>query len=49
MTQVTVKVAEADTSVRDAGRADAEKLKEVVEVPPEAGQEAAPSKEPQPQ
>jgi hypothetical protein len=44
MTQATV---EADTSVRDAGRADAEKSKEVVEVPLEAGQEAAQLEEPQ--
>jgi hypothetical protein len=49
MTQATVEAAEADTSIRDAGWADAEKSKEVVEVPPEAGQEAAPSEEPQPQ
>jgi hypothetical protein len=48
-TQVTVEAAEADTSVRDAGRADAKKLKEVVEAPPEAGQEAAQPEEPQPQ
>jgi hypothetical protein len=48
-TQATVEAIEADTSVRDAGQADAEKSKEVVEVPPEAGQEAAPSEEPQSQ
>jgi hypothetical protein len=40
MTQATVEAAEAKTSIRDAGQADAEKLKEVVEAPPEAGQEA---------
>jgi hypothetical protein len=49
MTQVTVEATEANTSVHDVGRADAKKSKEVVEVPPEAGQEAAPSEEPQPQ
>jgi hypothetical protein len=49
MTQATVKAAEAETSVRDVGRADAEKLKEVVEAPPKAGQEAAQPEEPQPQ
>jgi hypothetical protein len=48
-TQATVEAAEADTSVRDAGRVDAKKLKEVVEAPPEAGQEAAQPEEPQPQ
>jgi hypothetical protein len=46
MTQATVEAAEADTSVHDTGRVDAEKLKEVVEVPPEAGQEATPLEEP---
>jgi hypothetical protein len=40
-TQATIEAAEADTSVRDVGRADAERLKEVVEAPPEAGREAA--------
>jgi hypothetical protein len=40
-TQATVEAAEAGTSVCDAGRTDAEKLKEVVEDLPEAGQEAA--------
>jgi hypothetical protein len=48
-TQVTVEAAEAATSVRDAGRADVERVKEVVEAPPEPGQEAAQPKEPQPQ
>jgi hypothetical protein len=48
MTQATVE-AEGDTFVRDTGRVDAEKSKEVVEVPPEAGQEVAQSEEPQPQ
>jgi hypothetical protein len=36
---VTVEAAEAKTSVYDVGWADVEKSKEVVEVPPEAGQE----------
>jgi hypothetical protein len=49
MTQATIEAAEADTSVHDAGWADAKKSKEVVEVLPEVGQEAAPSEEPQPQ
>jgi hypothetical protein len=55
MTQVTIEAAEAKTSVRDAGRADVEKLMEVAEAPPEAGQEAAQPEsqpaleEPQPQ
>jgi hypothetical protein len=40
MTQATVEAAKAETSIRDAGRADVKKLKEVVEAPPEAGQEA---------
>jgi hypothetical protein len=40
MTQATVKAAEAGTSVRDTGRVDVEKLKEVVEAPSKAGQEA---------
>jgi hypothetical protein len=40
MTQATVEAAEARTSVCDVGRADVEKLKEVVEALPEAGQEA---------
>jgi hypothetical protein len=46
---VNIEAAEADTSVHDAGQADAEKSKEVVEAPPQAGQEAVPSGEPQPQ
>jgi hypothetical protein len=37
MTQATVEAAEAGTSIRDAGWVDAKKLKEVVEVLPEAG------------
>jgi hypothetical protein len=37
---VTVEAAEAKTSIRDAGQADVENSKEVVEAPPEAGQEA---------
>jgi hypothetical protein len=49
MTQVTVEAAEADTSVHDAGWVDAKKSKEVVEVLPEVGQEAAPLEEPRPQ
>jgi hypothetical protein len=40
ITQATVEAAEAGTSVHDAGRADVEKSKEVVEALPEAGQEA---------
>jgi hypothetical protein len=47
-TQATVEAAEANTSVRNAGWADAEKLKEVVEAPLEAGQEAMQPEEPQP-
>jgi hypothetical protein len=39
-TQATVEAAEAETSVHNAGRADVEKSKEVVEAPPKAGQEA---------
>jgi hypothetical protein len=39
MTQVTVQAAEARTSVHDAGLADVEQSKEVVEAPSEAGQE----------
>jgi hypothetical protein len=41
MTQATVEAAKAETSIRDVGWADVEKSKEVVEAPPEAGQEAA--------
>jgi hypothetical protein len=37
---VTVEAAEAETSVRDARRADVENSKEVVEALPEVGQEA---------
>jgi hypothetical protein len=40
MTQATVEAAEAETSIHDTGQADVEKLKEVVEAPPEVGQEA---------
>jgi hypothetical protein len=40
MTQATVEAAEAGTSIRDAGRANVEKSKEVVEALPEVGQEA---------
>jgi hypothetical protein len=55
MTQVTIEVTKAKTSIRDAGRADVKKLREVAEAPPEVGQEAAQSEsqpareEPQPQ
>jgi hypothetical protein len=47
-TQATVEATEAGTSVHDAGRVDAEKLKEVVEALPKAGQEATQLEEPQP-
>jgi hypothetical protein len=40
-TQATVEAAEAKTSIRDAGRANVEKSREVVEALPEAGKEAA--------
>jgi hypothetical protein len=40
MTQATVEAAEAKTSVRDVGRADVKKSREVVEAPPEARKEA---------
>jgi hypothetical protein len=49
MTQGAVEAAQAETSVCDAGRADVEKAKEVVEAPPETGQEATQPEEPQPQ
>jgi hypothetical protein len=39
-TQVTVKAIEAETSIRDAGRADVEESTEVVEAPSDAGKEA---------
>jgi hypothetical protein len=48
-TQATIKAAEVGTSIRDVGREDAEKLKEVVEALPEARQEATQLEEPQPQ
>jgi hypothetical protein len=35
----TIEAGKAKTSVRDAGRADVEKTKEVVEAPPDAGKE----------
>jgi hypothetical protein len=35
----TVEAGKAKTSVRDARRADVEKIKEVVEAPPDAGKE----------
>jgi hypothetical protein len=41
MTQATIEAAEAETSVRDAGRADVEESREVVEAPPDAGKEVA--------
>jgi hypothetical protein len=40
-TQATVEAVEAETSVRDAGRADVEESREVVEAPSDAGKEAA--------
>jgi hypothetical protein len=46
MTQATVEATEAETSICDAGRADVEKLKEVVEALPEVGQEAGQPEEP---
>jgi hypothetical protein len=55
MTQVTIEAAKARTSIHDAGRADVEKSKEVVETPSEARPEVAqpelqPTREePQPQ
>jgi hypothetical protein len=39
-TLVTVEAGKAETSVRDAGRADVEKSREVVEAPPDVGKEA---------
>jgi hypothetical protein len=46
MTQATIEAIEAKASVRDAGRVDAEKLKEVVEALPEVGKEAVQPEEP---
>jgi hypothetical protein len=40
-TQMTIEATKAETSVREAGRVDVDKLREVAEAPPEAGQEAA--------
>jgi hypothetical protein len=40
-TQATVEATKAETSVRDAGWADVEESREVVESPPDAGKEAA--------
>jgi hypothetical protein len=40
-TQAIVEAAEAETSIRDAGRADVEESREVVEALPDAGKEAA--------
>jgi hypothetical protein len=40
-TQAIVEVIEARTSICDAGRADVEESREVVEAPPDAGKEAA--------
>jgi hypothetical protein len=39
-TLVTVEAGKAKTSIRDAGRADVEKSREVVEAPPDVGKEA---------
>jgi hypothetical protein len=39
-TQATVEAGEVKTSVRDMGRADVEKSREVVEAPPDTGKEA---------
>jgi hypothetical protein len=39
-TQATVEAGEVKTSVRDTGRADVEKSREVVEAPPDTGKEA---------
>jgi hypothetical protein len=41
MTQATVEAAEAETSIRNTGRADVEESGEVAEAPPDAGKEAA--------
>jgi hypothetical protein len=40
-TQATVEVIEAETSIRDARRADVEESREMVEAPPDARKEAA--------
>jgi hypothetical protein len=40
-TQATIEATKAETSVCDVGRGDVKKSREVVEAPPEAGQEAA--------
>jgi hypothetical protein len=54
-TQATIEAVDAETSIHDAGRADVEKAKEVVEALPKAGQEAVQPEsqpvrgEPQPQ
>jgi hypothetical protein len=49
-TQATIEAAEAKTFIRDAGRADVKKSREVVEAPPEAGEEAAqPESQPAPE
>jgi hypothetical protein len=40
-TQATIEVIEAETSIRDARRADVEESREVVEAPPDARKEAA--------
>jgi hypothetical protein len=42
-TQATVEVVEAETSVCDAGQADVEESREVVEALPDAGKEVAQS------
>jgi hypothetical protein len=38
-TLATIKAGKAETSILDAGQADVEKTKEVVEAPPDAGKE----------
>jgi hypothetical protein len=38
---VTIEAIEAETSIRDVGRADVEESREVVEAPPDAGKEVA--------
>jgi hypothetical protein len=40
-TQAIIEAVEAETSIRDAGRADVEESREVVDAPPDAGKEAA--------
>jgi hypothetical protein len=40
-TQAIIEAVEAETSIREARRADVEELREVVEAPPDTGKEAA--------